>query len=96
MTSTCLKLNSIIWFENVSMDRTIKEDEEHLKIVGKKFLPLWTGSCQHTHLSWAIETLKQENPESEVNLSCTAFLVWEKKAKKEGKKGGRERAGRKL
>lgn len=37
MTSTCLRLNSIIWFENVSMDRTIKEDEEYLKIVGKKF-----------------------------------------------------------
>ena len=42
-----------------------------------------------THLSSAFEKLKQENPESEVNLSCTAFLVWKEKGKR-GEGGGRK------
>lgn len=46
---------------------------------------------QLTHLSSAFEMLKQENPESEVNLSCTAFLVWKKKGKKAKRREGEGR-----
>lgn len=48
VTSTCPILNPIIWFRNVSVDRTIKEDDEYWKIVEKKFYHCEQGVIAHT------------------------------------------------